>query len=307
MSGIDGRRLVDAAWLAEHLRDPELRVYDTAVHLRPGPPHPYRVESGREDYERAHVPGAAFLDLIQELSDRDAPFPFTAPPPAALAEAFGRAGIGDDTPVVLYSSSHPMWATRVWWMLRALGFDRAAVLDGALTGWQEAGQPVEQGSRRHPAATLTPKPRPECWVERDDLLASLPGGSDPERAAATCVVNALPRSVYTGEDGGRYGRPGHITGSVSLPYGEIVDAEKATFADLGAARAAFERAGLLGAERVVCYCGGGISATIDAFVLTLLGHDRVAVYDGSMREWASDPELPLTTGDAPGRLDAPSG
>ena len=116
MSASTDAPLVDTAWLAARLGDDRLRVFDCTVHLRPAVPGPYVVESGRADYERAHIPGAAFLDLGNDLSDPNAELRFTLPTAARLAAAFGAAGIHADDTVVLYSSTTPMWATRVWWM-----------------------------------------------------------------------------------------------------------------------------------------------------------------------------------------------
>src|ERR1022692_1108857 len=120
----DGRGLVSTEWLAEHLRDPDLRIFDVTVHLRPSTSGGrYQIESGRADYEAAHVPGAGFLDLPGELSDADSPLAFTMPPVAHLAAALGAAGVGTSSRVVAYSTTSPMCATRLWWMLRACGFD----------------------------------------------------------------------------------------------------------------------------------------------------------------------------------------
>ena len=120
MAGWDGKGLVSTGWLAENLGDPALRLFDVTVHLRPATPGPYLVESGRTDYEAAHIPGAAFLDLVTDLSDTTSPFHFTRPSLPDLARALGAAGVGTGLRIVAYSSASPMWATRFWWMLRAL-------------------------------------------------------------------------------------------------------------------------------------------------------------------------------------------
>src|SRR3712207_3664297 len=124
--------IVTTAWLAEHLRDPALRIYDCTTYLRceTGTGRPYRVESGRGDYDKGHIPGSAFLDLQGELSEASSPFNFTMPAADDLAARFAARGIGTGTRAVLYSRKSMQWATRVWWMLRAIGFDDAAVLDG---------------------------------------------------------------------------------------------------------------------------------------------------------------------------------
>jgi len=288
-AGWDGRGLVSTIWLSAHLRDDSLRLYDATVHLRPSTAGPYQIESGRADCEAAHIPGAAFIDLPRDLSDEATPLPFTAPSAPRLAAALGAAGVGPGARVVLYTSTSPMWASRVWWMLRAVGFDNAAVLDGGLARWRAEGRPTEAGERRYRAAEFTPAARPGAWAGKDEVLAA---GGD----SGVCTINAQSASVHSGEAPVNYGRKGHIKGSRNVPYAGLLNADgtwrsddelRSTFEDVGA----FERA------RVICYCGGGISATMDALALTRLGHPNVAVYDGSLSEWSGDPTLlPMETG-----------
>lgn len=290
MSLVDDTTLISAQHLAARIGEHDLRIFDCTVHLRPDPPRTYRIESGREDWLQTHIPGAGFLDLPGDLSARGSGLSFTMLPPAEAARAFGAAGVVDDTHIVLYSSSHPMWATRVWWMLRSLGV-HAIVLDGGLTAWSQAGLPLESGGTTFPAGTLTAHPNPALWADRDAVLARIEDG-------ATCTINALSPAMYRGDGPQNYGRPGHITGSVNVPYAALFDPETQTYLDADTLRAHFDAVGAFD-RRVICYCGGGISATCDAFALTRLGHQDVSVYDGSMSEWVRDPELPLTVGEQP--------
>jgi len=282
--------LVSAATLAAELGNPKLRVYDCTVYLVPDPPR-YRVESGRATYLEGHVPGAAFLDLPGALSDTSSRFGFTLPAPAQLEAGLRQAGIDDDSRVVLYSKGHMMWATRAWWMLHSAGHGNVAVLDGGFAAWAEAGQPVESGeSRPYPSGSMNVRFRADRWADKAAVLAATDG-------KAACTINALPAAVYAGTAPVNYGRKGHIPGSVNLPYDHVLD--KGRFRDAAALQAAFRDVGALDGRRVIAYCGGGISATVDAFALRLLGRDDVAVYDGSMSEWAADPAMPLKEGDAP--------
>jgi thiosulfate/3-mercaptopyruvate sulfurtransferase len=281
--------LVSTEWLAAHLGDSDLRVFDTTVHLRPATPGPYTIESGRADYAREHVPGAGFLDLTDALSDPNAGLNFTNPKPDQLERELGAAGIGEGARVVLYATTTPMWATRVWWMLRAAGFDAAAVLDGGFGKWKTEGRAVSSEPCRYPPARFRARPRPQRWADRDEVLASIGSGS-------VCTINALSRSVHTGESETSYGRKGHIEGSVNVPFASLVNRD-GTYRAPAELRAGFDAVGAFGRSRVICYCGGGISATMDAFALSLLGHPDVAVYDGSLSEWARDPSLPMKTGD----------
>lgn len=288
MADWDGRGLVSTEWLAQHLDDPKLRIFDVTVHLRPATPGPYRVESGRTDYEAAQVPGAAFLDLARDLSDTHAPLPFTMPSVDRLASALGAAGVGRGARVVAYTMATPMWATRLWWMLHASGFDNVAVLDGGFPKWSAEGRPVETGVQSYPPAELSLAARPGAWADKGAVLAAIDDG-------AVCTINALSPSVHSGESPMSYGRKGHIKGSRNVPYAALLN-DNGTYRDDADLRALFAAVGAFERPRAICYCGGGISATMDALALTRLGHPSVAVYDGSMSEWSRDPELPMEVG-----------
>lgn len=141
--------LVDTQWLEDHLDRPALRVFDTTIvlkHKEDG--FGYVPVSGRAEWESHHVPGAGFLDVLGELSDAAAGLPFMMPSPGAFAAAMAGHGVGDDSAVVLYNSGVPMWSTRVWWMLRSIGFDNAAVLDGGWEKWMREGRPVSDAPPR---------------------------------------------------------------------------------------------------------------------------------------------------------------
>ena len=285
--------IVETDWLANHLEDPTLRIFDCTVHLRydEAPPgEPYKVESGREDYARGHVPGANFLDLQGELSDNASPLHFTLPSAPHFAAAMSRHGVGDGTRVVLYSTSTPQWATRIWWMLRAFGFDDAAVLNGGFHKWRAEGRPISTApGRQHAPQRFQARPRPSLFTDKHEVLSALSKNQ-------ICLLNALPPELHRGENA-RYGRPGRIPGSVNVPTARLIDPASQVF------RAAEEVSGIFGEvgltdrdARVIAYCGGGIAATLDAFLLHQLGFTNVGVYDDSMGQWAKDPELPMETG-----------
>jgi len=289
----DPDALISTDDLAARLGRPDLRVYDCTTYLEPAAPgsdDPYTVVSGRQTFVAGHVPGADFLDLQGELSATDTRLKFTMPPAEPLARAFGRHGLGDGSRVVLYSLGTMMWATRVWWMLRALGFDGAAVLDGGFDRWQAEGRPVEAGEAKgYPPAALTPRPRPGRFVDKAAVKAAI---GDP----GTVTVNALGPQFHQGLEPSRYGRPGRVPGSVNVPAATLVDPATKKFVSPADALARFTEAGIDRDRRVIAYCGGGISATIDLFLLHQLGFDDLTLYDGSMGEWAKDPSLPIETG-----------
>jgi thiosulfate/3-mercaptopyruvate sulfurtransferase len=285
--------LICTAELANILARPELRVFDctTTLEYQPeGSPIPYIAVPGRHSFEAAHIPGADFLDLQGEFADQTTTLHFMMPEVAGLEAAFGRHGIGADSRVVLYSIGTAMWATRFWWMLRSLGFDNASVLDGGLDKWQAEGRAIETGpAKGHPPATFTAKPRSGYFVGKHEVL-------DASRDRNTVVVNALNPQLHRGLEPSRYGRPGRIPGSCNVSAATLVDPQTKAFVPLSEAEAKFAAQGITRDKRVVAYCGGGISATVDLFLLHRLGYDNLTLYDGSMGEWAKDSSLPIETG-----------
>lgn len=290
MTDLVGRFLVDTAWLAAHHGGPDIRIFDCTTTLVPDAKTVYRIQSGRADYQRGHIPGAGFIDLQADLSDPDSALRFTMLDPLRFAAAAGRLGIGDGTAVILYCSGAIWWATLVWWMLRAMGFDNAAVLDGGFGKWQSEGRPVSAEPCAYRPAKFTARPRPRLFADKNDVVQALASGN-------ACVINALSSKQHRGEpDAVHYGRPGHIAGSVNVPGMALVGKDQ-VFLPRAELAAALGKVGAEPGKRIVTYCGGGIAATANAFALTMLGHDNVAVYDGSLSEWAADPSLPMQTGE----------
>jgi thiosulfate/3-mercaptopyruvate sulfurtransferase len=289
----DPKALISTAQLASALGQPDLRVYDCTTYLEPTPAgseDPYIAVPGLKTFEEAHIPGADFLDLQGEFSDQGTRLRFMMPATSQLEAAFSRHGIGKGSRVVLCSIGSMMWATRFWWMLRSLGFDDAAVLDGGLDKWRAEGRPLESGKAKgYAPATLKAMPRPGLFVDRSAVAAAIgkPG---------TVIVNALGPQFHKGLEPSRYGRPGRVPGSVNVSAATLMDAKSKDFTSLGDAAAKFAAQGVTKDKNVIAYCGGGISATIDLFLLHQLGYDNLTLYDGSMGEWAKDKSLPIETG-----------
>jgi thiosulfate/3-mercaptopyruvate sulfurtransferase len=276
---------VSTAWLADHLADPALRVFDTTLYLDPTPGG-MKARSGRAGYDEGHIPGAGFLDIVSDLSDPTSALAFTRPPPEQLGRVLARSGVGQDHHVVVYSAGDMMWATRAWWLLRWVGADAVSVLDGGSTKWVAEGRPVSTDACAYPTASFSPCLHEDLWASQEDVLqASQDGGA--------CVLNALPRSLHTGAASLGYRRRGRIAGSQNLPYPDLMDPSDGTFRSPDQLRTQFEASGTLGRTRVICYCGGGIAATQNAFALQLVGHPQVSVYDGGLDEWSREPGLPM--------------
>jgi thiosulfate/3-mercaptopyruvate sulfurtransferase len=278
--------LIDAADLQNMLGDPQLRIFDTTVHLAPRPGG-YDVRSGYEDYVAAHIPGAGFLDLLTEFADTSHSLRFMMPPQAQLVAAAGRIGIGPKSRVVLYNSGPTWWATRAFFMFRAVGFDAVQVLDGGFDRWRAEARPVESGARSYPPTQFVPGTARSVFVGREAVLGAV-------RRGDRVLMHALAPSVFRGEIA-PYGRPGRIAGSVNLPATELLGDDR-RFLEPVALAARLDTVGALADRPTITYCGGGISATTNAFALLLSGRDDVQIYDASMNEWGPDHTLPMEAG-----------
>lgn len=276
--------LVSAAWLSEHIDEAELVVLDCTVCTIPHDDGGFHNVSGRPDYELGHIPNAGFADLKGELCDTSSPIEFALPSPEHFCRAMGALGVGDDSCVVLYDAKYSAWAARVWWMLRWVGFDNAAILDGGIAAWAAEGHPLSLEPVSRPARRLTPKPRPELIADRDEVLAGI-------RDDDVYLIDTLPGVMYRGEVT-VYQRPGHIPGAMNVDALALLD-------KTGRYRAEGELAAMHDLERgarIITYCGGGIAASSNAFIMTRLGFTNVAVYTASLQEWAANPDNPMVVG-----------
>ena len=284
--------LVSTDWLHTHLTAPDLRIFDTTIYLKPKADGlGYLPVSGRDEWQAEHIPGAGFLDVFGELSDSSQDLAFMMPPAAQFAAIMGAHGIGENSTVVLYNKGFPMWATRVWWMLRSIGFEQVAVLNGGYDKWRREGRATNAEPPRYPAATLSARPRPAMWADKNAMLQVVAGHGP-------VAINALAPAVYAGEKN-QYGRPGHLPGTYNVYYGDLIDPQSGEFLPPEKLRPLFAASGALTSPAVIAYCGGGISATMDALALLVCGQAQVAIYDGSMSEWVRDAQLPLKLGMEP--------
>jgi len=285
----NGRALVENEWLANHLNDPKLRIIDASVIMTRQDDGSWVPSSGRDDYQSGHIPGAQFVDLLAELQDQDADLSLMLPEPEAFATEISAKGIGDEHMVVVYATAVPWWATRFWWMLKANGHNNVAVLDGGIKKWRSEGRPITEDIPEFSSAIFSAKQRPELIADKSKVQAVLGGGNGS-------VINALSPQLHSGKSDLGYGRPGRIAGSLNLSALKLIDHDTGAYLpDDQLRQAVTSDLGDLKGE-AICYCGGGIAATMDALVLELLGYSKVSVYDASLSEWAANDQLPMETG-----------
>jgi thiosulfate/3-mercaptopyruvate sulfurtransferase len=278
--------LVSTDWLAGQGDAPDLVVVDASVEKIPGVDGGFVWRAARSAFEHdGHVAGARFADLVHDFSEPDARFPFTRPRSDRMESAVVMLGISNRTRVVVYDRANGIWAARLWWLFKAFGHDGAAVLDGGLKKWIAEGRALSFGAVDAPVASFQADPREGFFVDKAEVVAVMEG-----RVAGRLVCVLRP-SVFSGHEK-VYARAGRIPSSLNVPYANLIDDSANVFRPDSSLRASFSAA-VGGQERLILYCGGGVTAAGSALALTMLGVSNIAVYDGSLNEWSADAELPL--------------
>ncbi|HEY6058447.1 MAG TPA: sulfurtransferase [Candidatus Limnocylindrales bacterium] len=269
--------LASTEWLAENLARPEVRVLD--VRWRPD-------GTGRGTYQAGHVPGAMYMDWARDLVDTDdEQGVFLLAGPDRVSAALGRAGVGDGMSVVLYDDTTSLYAARVWWSLRVYGLESARILDGGFLLWASEGRAISSAVVEPAPTTFTPRAQLRMRLTTADVRSLL---GSPE----AMLLDARAPAEYRGFEGNTK-RLGHIPGAVNVPVAAMTRPGLQSFRNGEELRAALIKANVTRGRRMVCYDGSGVAAAKLAFVLTLLGHDDVAVYDGGWSEWGNRLDLPV--------------
>ncbi len=292
-AGADVEVTVTTDWLEQHLGAPWLRVVDVRGRVLPPGSHP-RYLPKREEYDAAHVPGAIFVDWTKDIVDPDDPVPVQIAKPDRFAQRLGELGIGDLDVVVAYDDYDHIFSGRLAWALRYYGHDAVRVLDGGWSRWLAEGRPTSRDVPHPVPARFTPVVRGALRRTGDDVMARL---GDP----GVLIVDARPPDQYSGAVTASR-RGGHIPGARNVHYARLIDPGTARFLSAPDMARVFAEAGVdvehLPSE-VVVYCNGGVSCTVPLNALRILGHDNVAVYDGSWNEWGNDEGRPVATGRDP--------
>lgn len=268
--------LASTEWLADQLGRAHVRVLD--VRWRPD-------GLAREVHAHGHLPGAAHLDWASELIDQPDKQPALLAGPDRVAAAMARAGVGDGTTLVVYDDTASLFAARVWWSLRVYGFESCRILDGGFPAWVAEQRTLSNALLPPPVATFSPRAQLRMRLTTPDVRGLL---GSPE----VQLVDARAPSEFRGLEGNAR-RLGHIPGAVNLPAASLTRPNDQRFRSGDEIRAALRAAAVPRDRRIVCYDASGVAAAKLAFVLTLLGYDDVAVYDGGWADWGDRLDLPV--------------
>ncbi|MEW5754821.1 MAG: sulfurtransferase [Pseudomonadota bacterium] len=277
--------LISIADLARHFEHPDWRIIDCRFDLAD-------TTRGRTAYRAAHIPGAVYAHLDEDLSAPMIPGKtgrHPLPAQSDLVATLSHWGIDGRVQVVAYDDSGGPFAARLWWLLRWLGHEHVAVLDGGWRHWVAARLPVCDAQCAPVARSFTPQPRPYLAVDADDVLRAL---DDP----AIKLLDARAADRYRGENETLDPKAGHIPGALSAPFMGNLDSA-GRFLDQESLRARYRA--LLGATtaaNTIAYCGSGVTAAHDILAMLHAGLGDARLYAGSWSHWITDPARPIETG-----------
>jgi thiosulfate/3-mercaptopyruvate sulfurtransferase len=272
--------LVTVDWLGEHLHDPSL------VLLQIGE---------KKDYDKGHIPGAQFLEYESISTPHGQGLMLELPPMEQLVSVFEKLGVSNDSHVILYFGTN--WVTpttRVYWTLDYMGLgDRTSILNGGLVAWEATHHPASTESKPPAKGSITP-------AARKEIVADAAWVSSHLNQPGVTIIDARTHEFYSGSQSDGNPRTGHIPGATNLSYLDVIDQDNNKFKSADALKELFKGAGLKPGNLMVSYCHIGQRATVLYFTAKMLGYDA-KMYDGSWEDWSHRKDLPIVSGDAPGK------
>ena len=272
--------LVSSEWLQQHLKREKQVILDATFFL------PRQKRDAQAENQHRHIPGALFFD-IDEMADQANPLPHSLPNAEQFSAAVGKLGIDNETRVIVYDNNHFFAAARAWWMFRVFGHDHVWILDGGLRHWMQLAFPIYTRQSVPEKKSFRPQFRPE-------LVFDLPQMRQVQQSGARQILDARSEESFLGQrpltDPGL--EPGHIPGSINIPYAGLTDSERDTLLPRQKLQLLFETAGVNLSRPLVTSCGSGVSAAVLVLALYQIGVTDVPLYDGSWAEWGRLPDTP---------------
>ena len=276
--------IVEPEYVHERLTTKNFRVIDCTVYFELKKVGASTIYSGHADYLNRHIPGAAYLHMVDDLSDQNNKIPFSIINQETLNRTLSEIGIHKDDEIILYGSGFHMAITRAWWVLKISGLNNIKIMNGGWDAWQERKFPVSSGKETFTKSSFNGHRDDSVILDKEQVKAATKNDD-------FLLVNALTRKQFSG-GGTHYGRPGRIPESINIPALEILDHNTGKFSPKEKMQQQLKLI-LESKKSIISYCGGGIAATTVYFALKIFGKEDIFLYDNSLLEWSNDQNLPM--------------